>query len=120
MRIEIRAHGIELSEALQSYIKHRLRLSLRRFGDKLDRVMVRLKDVNGPRGGADKRYRVSIRLGRHGKVRLEQTHADIYEAIRSASARLRNSLSRRVSRAKKPRRQLESVRKPARVRPRGR
>lgn len=118
MRIESR--GIELSEALRSYIEHRLRLSLRRFGDKLDRVMVRLKDVNGPRGGVDKRCRVSMRLGRHGKVRLEQTHADIYEAIRSASARLRNSISRRANRTKKPRRRLESVRKPVRVRPSGR
>lgn len=116
MRIEIRAPGIQLSEALRGYIHHRIQFSLRRFAGQLDRVVVRLKDVNGPRGGADKRYRVSLRLGSDGGVLLEQTHADVYEAIRSASARLGHSLSRRLSRRKKPRRQLESVRKRVKVR----
>lgn len=110
MRIEVRAPGIQLSGALRSYIHHRIQFSLRRFAGQLDSVVVRLKDVNGPRGGADKRYRVSLRLGSDGRVLLEQTHADVYEAIRSAFARLGHSLSRRLSRRKKPRRQLESVR----------
>lgn len=116
MRIEIRAHGIKLSEALRDYINHRVQFSLRRFEGQLGRVVVRLKDVNGPRGGRDKRYRVSMRLGSDGRVLLEQTHADVYEAIRSASARLGHLLSRRLSRRKKPRRRQESVRKRVKVR----
>jgi ribosomal subunit interface protein len=120
MHIEIRANGIKLSEALRNYINHRIQFSLRRFRSRLGRAVVRLKDINGPRGGADKRYRVSIRLRPYGKVLVEQVHSDLYSAIRSASARLGHLLSSELNRRKKLRRLIESVRKPVKIRRRRR
>jgi ribosomal subunit interface protein len=112
VKIEIRAIGIAISESLQNYIRRRVGFSLRRFRKELDGVLVRLRDENGPRGGADKRYRVGVRLIPDGKVWVEQSDSDIYNAIRRASARLGHSLAEELKRRKESHRGRESMRKP--------
>lgn len=111
MKIEVRTHGIELSPALEAHIRRRMKWSLRRFQGRLGRIVNRLRDVNGPRGGVDKRYRVSVRLAPKGKVRLQQTGSDVYEAVQSASTRLGHLLSRELKRRRESRRGRESVRR---------
>ena len=116
MKIEIRTHRIELSPALEAHIRRRMTRSLRRFQGRLGRIILRLRDVNGPRGGVDKRYRVSVRLAPKGKVRLQQSGSDVYEAVQSASTRLGHLLSRELKRRRESRRGRESVRRPPKSR----
>ncbi|MGH9815568.1 MAG: HPF/RaiA family ribosome-associated protein [Candidatus Acidiferrales bacterium] len=118
MKIEIRTHGIELSSPLEAYIRRRMKLSLRRFQGRLGRIVIRLRDVNGPRGGVDKRFRVSVRLAPKGKVRLQQTGSDVYQAVQNASTRLGHLLSHELKRRRESRRGRESVRRPPKSRSR--
>lgn len=58
MRITVRAS----SRWLTRRARRRFAFALRRFEDRVRSLVVRVTDVNGPRGGIDKRCRVTVQL----------------------------------------------------------
>jgi hypothetical protein len=72
MDADIRILNTDLTEALQSHIERRLHFSMGRFGRRMGRVRVRIPDVNGCRGGADKSCQIFAELLRTGKALLQQ------------------------------------------------
>ena len=62
MQLQVRGRNIELTEALRAHVERRLQFALSRFGQRIGRVLVRLADVNGPRGGDDKSCHVDVNL----------------------------------------------------------
>ncbi|GMU45169.1 MAG: hypothetical protein AMXMBFR25_31550 [Lysobacterales bacterium] len=98
MQIEIRAAGFELTESLRAHVLHRLNFALWRFQDRVVRVSVRLSDLNGPRGGADKSCRLRIRLHGSPDIRIEDAEEDLYVAISRAADRAGRTLGRRLQR----------------------
>jgi putative sigma-54 modulation protein len=82
MDADIRILSTDLTEALQSYIERRLHFSLGRFGRRMGRARVRITDVNGSRGGANKSCQISAELHSTGKALLQQAvDANLYAAI---------------------------------------
>jgi ribosome-associated translation inhibitor RaiA len=59
---------------------------------------VRLSDVNGPRGGEDKRCHIEVRLRGMPDVVIVDTEADLYVAIDRATERAGRALVRRLER----------------------
>ena len=59
MRLEMYGHNIGLSEAVRAHIASRVEFALGRLAARITRVRILLADLNGPRGGIDKRGRVS-------------------------------------------------------------
>ena len=51
MRIDVQGLGFPLTAALLNHTERRLRFALTRTSDRISRVVVRLGDSNGPRGG---------------------------------------------------------------------
>lgn len=100
MTLELRVTGMDLADALQEYIERRLQFGLGRFRRRIGRVVVRLSDLNGPRGGVDKRCRVSVELLRRGNVVVEETDSDLYGAINRATDRAGNTVARELKRAR--------------------
>jgi hypothetical protein len=92
MQFEVRIQKIDIPKAVHRYIERRLRFSLSRFEQRIRRVNVRIFDLNGPRGGADKCCRIAIRL------------------VSSDAIVVQEKLARRVHRAQALRTQRESVR----------
>jgi len=72
MELSIKTHGLDLSDPLKAYTERRLRASLGAFVAQLDGVEVRLGDINGPRGGVDKRCAIRVILRRFGIVFARQ------------------------------------------------
>jgi ribosomal subunit interface protein len=98
MQIEIQARGFTLTQALRGYIERRLSFALSaRYAD-INRLRVRLSDINGPRGGNDKRCQVQVMLTGQTPVVIEDTQSDLYVAIDRASDRARRTLTRRLGR----------------------
>ena len=62
MQIDVQALGFELTPALRSHAVRRLHFALGRSEAQVSRLSVRLSDLNGPRGGEDKRCQVRITL----------------------------------------------------------
>ncbi len=77
---------------------HRLGAALARFGGRVGVVTVRLGDVNGPRGGIDKRCHLEAALPGAAAVVVEHTDKDLYEAINKATGRLKRAVGRQVGR----------------------
>ncbi len=117
MSLEIRAQNIEISDALRTYIDRRLGFALRKFTDRLGRVTVRLSDLNGPRGGIDKRCQISADVQISQAVSLQAVDADLYAAIDRAAGRLERSLAHSLGRTRESRRGRKSIRKVDGLRP---
>ena len=98
MQINIQAQNFPLTNALRGHVERRLGFSLSTRDEHIEKVMVRLSDINGPRGGEDKRCRILIVLPRLPDVVIEDTMADLYCAIDRAADRAGRTVGRRLSR----------------------
>lgn len=98
MNIDIRANGFALTEALREYVARRLRFTLTRADEHVRRVSVHLGDVNGPRGGRDKRCRVRVMLRDRPDVVIDDVETDLYAAIDRAANRAGRCVARCVAR----------------------
>lgn len=49
--------------SLRDLVVERIRFGLRRFSARVPRATVQLSDLNGPRGGIDKRCRIELHVG---------------------------------------------------------
>ncbi|MCP5279164.1 MAG: HPF/RaiA family ribosome-associated protein [Thiobacillus sp.] len=98
MRIDIQTHGFSLTQGLREYVEKRLAYDLSHAGDSIMRLTVRLSDINGPRGGDDKRCLIEVRLKQAPAVVIEDVEADLYVAIDRAAERAGRTLARRLAR----------------------
>lgn len=98
MVFDIRTRGFTLTPGLRAQIERRLGFALDRQEERIARVRVVLEDVNGPRGGPDKRCAVELALRGTGRVRASAVSGDAYAAIDEAAHRVERSLTRAVQR----------------------
>ncbi len=98
MMIDMRSSNLPISEALREHILRRLDFAMRRVASRVSRVVVRLVDVNGPRGGPDKRCRIIAHLAPTGSIMVEATDADAYAATSQATNRLDDRITRALAR----------------------
>ncbi len=95
MKITIRGHALELTDDDRELIERRLRFALGRFEGAVRTVKVRLRDVNGPRGGQDKRCGVELRGDGLGTLRVEAAA----DTALAAAARAAEVAGRALARA---------------------
>jgi ribosome-associated translation inhibitor RaiA len=98
MPIHIRAAGTALDPGDRQYLRRKLGMKLGKFGKYIERVSVRAKDVNGPRGGKDKVCRIKVVLSGLPSVVVEQQHASLQAAMDRALAATERAVRRSVQR----------------------
>lgn len=98
MRIDIKARGFDLTDGLREHTVRRLQFALGWANHDVRAVTVRLFDVNGPRGGKDKRCRIQVPFPGTQNVVIEDTEADLYVAIDRAAERAERAVVRRLER----------------------
>lgn len=95
----IRMLGADLSKEQRASIRQKLGMKFGKFASSIERVSVRVKDVNGPRGGIDHVCRVKVVLSGLPSVVYEAQDEFPDVAIGSALAgterAVRRSLKRR-------------------------
>jgi hypothetical protein len=79
---------------LRDLTERRVRFALRRLGWLVPRAEVQMSDVNGPRGGIDKRCQVELRTDGAGSVVVASVAADWRTALDKALARAARHLLR--------------------------
>ena len=89
---------------LRDLTEHRVRFVLRRLGWLVPRAEVQMSDVNGPRGGIDKRCQVELRTNGAGSVVVASVANDWRTALDNALARASQFLVRLWRRRSEPRR----------------
>ena len=98
MQIVIQARGFALTSGLREHIERRIGFALDWAKYHVRRVSVRLSDLNGPRGGEDKRCHIQVAMPGGADVVIEDTESDLYVAIDRAADRAGRTLARRVER----------------------
>jgi hypothetical protein len=95
----IRVFGIHLSRDERMRVRKNLSMKLGKFANAIERVSVRVEDVNGPRGGVDHVCRIKTVLSGLPSVVFEAQDAFLDAAIARAVAgterAVRKSLRRR-------------------------
>ena len=91
---------------MREVVERRVRFVLRRLSALVPRVNVKLVDVNGPRGGIDKRCQIELRTDGAGPVVVSSVAKDWRTALDGALARavrLVLRVWRRATVARRPR-----------------
>lgn len=101
MKPNIVARGFENAQLLRDYVSHRLGFALGRTGRDLLAVSVRLEDVNGPRGGSDKRCSIELAIPGRPSVFVRALHRSIHAAIDIAAHRAEQALARATARGRR-------------------
>ena len=104
MLIATNTQGFDLTDALRDHVERRLGFAFARGGERIRRILVRLSDINGPRGGCDKRCHLRVCLEQSPEVVIEETQGDLYSAVDRAAKRAAVSIARRLSRQRARRR----------------
>lgn len=93
MKIEIQARNFSMTQGIRAHIERRVSYALSSSYQHVKRILVRLYDINGPRGGDDKRCHLELVLPGQTLV-VEDTKSDLYSAVNSATSRAGRSVAR--------------------------
>jgi putative sigma-54 modulation protein len=98
MELFVRGHGVEVNTALSGFCRGIVTGGLSRLRGGVRRVLVLLEDVNGPRGGVDKRCRMVLALADGRSLVVDSAAGDVYAAVVEATHRAKQNIARRLSR----------------------
>ncbi len=94
MRTAIQVRNSDLTDELREHVEHRLAFALSQFPEHIRGVVAVLSDVNGPKGGIDKRCSLRVRLNGGADIVIEETEADFHVAVDRAADRAKRTLGR--------------------------
>lgn len=94
----VRVAGVELDDESRAEIRRKLGVRLGKFGSSIERVSVRVKDVNGPRGGIDKACRIKVVLSGLPSVIFEHQELVLDAAINGALAGIERAVRKTLGR----------------------
>jgi ribosome-associated translation inhibitor RaiA len=87
---------IPVNATLEKLIREQVVQRLQRFAKAISGVQVELSDKNNRRGGGDKRCRVELVLAEGGKIRMDDSGANLRTLIRHVASRTENEVRRHV------------------------
>jgi len=101
MEVEVQTRGLSAAPFLRRHARQRMLAALERFRFSVQAVSVRLGDINGPRGGADKLCRIVVRLKDSPRVVIEELGDDIFQVIDRVADRAHQNVARQLGRMKR-------------------
>ena len=96
MIFEINNKQAGMDKNISSKAKRLLKFSMSRFEGVVSRVKIHFFDVNGPKGGIDKRCRISAKLRAAGHVEVLGEGVNYIEALNNCLERLVRSIRREI------------------------
>ena len=100
MNIDIQSLGFPTTAPLADHARRRLRFGLTRHSDRIRRIVVRLGDVNGPRGGEDKFCRIRVYLLDAPVAVICDVGADLYTVIDRTADRVGRVVVKHLDRSR--------------------
>lgn len=95
----VRLLAVELDDDEQAYVRRKLGMKLGKFATSIERISVRVTDMNGPRGGVDQVCIIKVVLSGLPSVVIERRHAALHaaidDALRATEQAVRRSVRRR-------------------------
>lgn len=94
----IRVEGVRLDDDDRTYIRRRLGEKLGKYSRRIERVTVRMRDINGPRGGVDIQCRIKIVVSGLPSIVVEHEAARLRPALTRALAGAERAMRRTMQR----------------------
>lgn len=94
----LRVDGASLTDEDRAEIRRRTRTVFGRYGAVVERVTVRIRDVNGPRGGVDIECRIKVVLSGLPSVIAERRTTKLETAFNGALTAARSSVTHALRR----------------------
>lgn len=96
MQILVKSKGFPLEENEKEFVIERVRFSLTRYASRIAQVLIVLDDINGPKGGFDKRCRINLKLDNQPTIVVQETLTSVQDAVNSSLARLKRTVARNI------------------------
>lgn len=100
--IRVGSHGTP--DTLREYAERRLSCAIRNFERRINRVTVRISDLNGPKGGVDAHCSIAADLNDGTRILAKATTAWPFASVKQAASRLSEALRREIKRTTQHRR----------------
>lgn len=101
MQIQIYAQGVDVPDALRTYVENNLTEVLKHHSERLTRVEVHLKDLNShQKNGIDKHCLIEARPGGMDPVVAEHDAPEFKDAVHQAVLKLERVLQHRFDKLK--------------------
>ena len=102
MQLDLQAPGLAIGTGIREHVARRLNSALSRCSNRIRRVSVRLRDINGPRGGIDKRCSIKVEMENAGAITIEENGSELRSLINRAMERTASNVFKRLDRVTRP------------------
>lgn len=102
MRVFLKPLGFNPGATLRRYVSLKVSAALARWTGRLAQVVVRVADVNGPRGGLDKVCSIHLLVPHRSFVVVTAVASDYYAAVDLAVSRACRAAARAFDRHARP------------------
>ena len=111
MQIRVETQSEDLTAEGRQHVEGRVRFVMRRMRAQVMQVHVRLRDINGPRGGVDQACQITLSTDQHGTLVVNATQRQAMGALEVALKRASAALVRAWQRQRRPARGMSLVRR---------
>ena len=101
MQVVIRSNDFTITKALRNFLHSQIKRSMAACSRNVESITIRLKDLNGPKGGIDKECLVEVKIANGAPVVVRKQSTNAYQGIRQALARAARVTLRRLRKARK-------------------
>ncbi|TWT46322.1 Sigma 54 modulation protein / S30EA ribosomal protein [Phycisphaerae bacterium RAS1] len=102
MDITVHNHDVHLTPELRTHIDERLAHALDRFDSHIHSLHVKLRDLNGPKGGEDMQCQIAVKLHHpSGDVHIDERGDDAFAVVSRAADRTATAVSRELGKHKR-------------------
>jgi hypothetical protein len=98
MRITVINKQNQISRLAIEQAKSKIQTAFSKFGNHITSIECFVEDINGPKGGVDKKCQIVVNLRRLGAVVVSEEKATFSKAISRAVSRARQAVSKNVQR----------------------
>lgn len=100
MLISVTLKKMTLNETQQAWIQRRIQFALGRFVSRIRRVSATFSDINGAKGGVDKRCRLLVSLIPNGEVVVDDVDMSVEAAAANVSEKAARTVARLLERSR--------------------
>ncbi|MFT7404113.1 HPF/RaiA family ribosome-associated protein [Zhongshania sp.] len=100
MRINLKLRHVSINQGLEEYVRRRMDFALATRYPQTHQIDVTLSDINGPRGGEDKRCQVRIMMAGQSDIVIDDVQDNWQVAIDKAASRANRTFTRRLAKSR--------------------
>jgi hypothetical protein len=115
--LQVRSAGVELTQGTRDWIQARTGRQFGKFAKQIERITLRFKDVNGPRGGKDMLCRAKVVLSGRPNVVVEERAKTARKAFDLAAPSAGRAVQKAIGRGSRETDHEEVKEKPTAKRP---